>query len=454
MQTFAPRALSSEHTMLVSHVMYAALNAVDPTRAVEAVLKLEDNILWVGDRQYRLDNYAHILLVGVGKAAPAMGRGVVNRLGSRIEKGLLICKHLPAPDDAPFPPQIHCLQGNHPVPAQDSLNSAGQLAQLLAHSDPATLVISLISGGGSALMTLPQAGVSLEDLQQLTRQLLACGAEIGEINTLRKHLDQVKGGGLVQLSAPAQIVSLILSDVVGSPLEVIASGPTSPDPSTYAGALAVLKKYALEDQVPPVVRQFLISGENGLVPETLKPGDPRLEKVYNLVVGDNRTAAAAALSAAQNLGVHGRILTDSLTGEASQAGHFLAETLQKARLEGPPNQAQCLIAGGETTVTLQGSGLGGRNQEVALASGAALAGLPNIALVTLATDGEDGPTNAAGAVVTGESLGRAQRLHLDPFTALAQNDSYPFFESLGDLVKIGPTGTNVNDLNFLWVFQD
>jgi len=449
---FKPAALTSERADVVKKVMDAALGAVDPAQAVALNMHLQNDLLYVADTPYTLSEYAQIIAVGVGKAAPAMARGLLNVLGERVKNGVLICKHLPPMQDSLFPKGIVCLPGDHPVPGQDSLKSALQLADLLALCDSRTLVFCLISGGGSALMTLPYQGVSLQDLQVLTRLLLACGAEIGEINTLRKHLDRIKGGGMAQLAFPARIISLILSDVVGSPLDVIASGPTTPDPSTFMDALAILKKYNLLSAAPESVMQILKSGAEGELPETLKVGDPCLNQVQNRVIGENRTAALAALQMAEKLGFETQWQTSSLTGEACQVGRQLAEVMRLRRADSSLQQPFCVMAGGETTVTLRGPGLGGRNQEVALAAVELLAGLKNIALVTLATDGEDGPTDAAGAVVTGESLARAQNLGLDPKIFLAQNDSYHFFESMGDLVKTGPTGTNVNDINLLFFY--
>jgi glycerate 2-kinase len=449
---FNPGALSPERAAVVQKVIEAALRAVDPVEAVSSNLDLKDDALRVGATTYPLTDAYRVLLLGAGKAAPAMARGLVNVLGDRVKKGVLICKHLPPQEDDLLSHGIICLQGNHPVPGIDSFKSAAQLADMLSKCDSSTLVFCLISGGGSALMSLPYNGVSLEDLQILTRLLLASGAEIGEMNALRKHLDQLKGGRLAQLAAPARVISLILSDVVGSPLDVIASGPTTPDRSTFADALAVLKKYGLIDKTPESIIRVLNSGAKGAIPETLKPGDAHLSRVQNLVVGENRTAGLAALDMAKNQGFKTEWLSDSLTGEARQAGLKLAEILRWHRLNQPLHQPLCLVAGGETTVTLHGSGLGGRNQEVALAAVEALSGVGDAALVTLATDGEDGPTDAAGAVVTGESLKRAGSMGIDPNIALAQNDSYHFFESLDDLVKIGPTGTNVNDINLLFLF--
>jgi hydroxypyruvate reductase len=345
------------------------------------------------------------------------------------------------------------LPGGHPIPTGDSLRSAQSLAEFLADGRADDLVFCLISGGGSALMTLPQDGVSLEDMQSLTRLLLASGADIGEINTLRKHLDRVKGGGLARLAAPAQLVTLVLSDVIGSPLDVIASGPTVADLSTYGDAYGILEKYHLDAKAHAAVISSLHKGLRGESPETVKPGDSLLERVTNQVIASNTHAAQAALAQAQAEGFNPLLLTTYLQGEAVQAGGVLASILRQVQDTGQPvARPACIVVGGETTVTLRGSGLGGRNQELALGAVRLLAGLPGVALVTLATDGEDGPTDAAGAIVTGDILPRASGLGLELQRAMQENDSYHFFDPTKALLKPGPTGTNVNDLAFLFAF--
>ena len=303
------------------------------------------------------------------------------------------------------------------------------------------------------MCTLPVEGVSLDDMQTLTRLLLKSGAEIGEINSLRKHLDRVKGGGLARWLFPAQVVTLIVSDVIGSPLEVIASGPTVADPSTFEEAIQILHKYNLIQATPASILAHLRKGlaDPGL--ESVKPGDPALERVQNLVIASNYQAAQAAAEEARRRGFNTLILTTYLHGEAAQAGMLLASILKQMALTGEPlARPACLIAGGETTVTVHGTGLGGRNLEAALGSVYDLAGIADCALVTLGTDGEDGPTDAAGALVTGESLGKGRSLQVTPLVFLANNDSYHFFERAGGLIKTGPTGTNVNDLAFLFAF--
>jgi len=327
------------------------------------------------------------------------------------------------------------------------------MADLLRGAGERDLVVCAISGGGSALMTLPVAGVSLADLQALTQILLRCGATINQINTLRKHLSQVAGGQLARLAHPAAVVSLILSDVVGDPLDVIASGPTVADPTTFADAWQIVADFGVAGQLPQAIIGHLQAGLSGALPDTPKPGDASLERVQNVVIGSNRSAGRAAAAAAEQLGFDTLLLTSFLEGEASQVGRVLAglgKGLARAEAMHPVGRPlarpACLVLGGETTVTLRGDGKGGRNQEMALSAALALAGWPDLLVACLATDGTDGPTDAAGAFADGSTVPRAAALGMRAAEYLARNDAYPFFHRLGDLIIIGPTQTNVNDL--------
>jgi len=337
---------------------------------------------------------------------------------------------------------VRIREAGHPLPDERGLAATEELLALASSAGPEDLVLALISGGGSALLTKPAPGVSLADLQKLTDLLLASGAEIGEINQLRQRLDVVKGGGLARVVSPANLAALILSDVVGDPLELIASGPTVITASPKQAALATVRKYALEDHLPGSIRSAL--RRPPLPP--FAPNQPN-----NILVGNNETAGRAAMAEAQRLGYQAELLTTRLKGEASEVGRAYGQRLRQFASQMAPRPA-VWVAGGETTVTLSGGGLGGRNQELALAAVAALDGLPAAALVALATDGGDGPTDAAGAVITGETLARAQALGLDPDIFLHNNDSYHFFRQLGDGLTPGPTRTNVNDLLFLFCF--
>lgn len=445
------------HRERVLRILNAALSAVEPGQAITHHLQREDNWLIAEAARYNLNDFQRIRLVGLGKAAVPMAIATTEILGTYISDGVVVTKfgHLDAPN---LPDRIQFIESSHPVPDQHSVTAATRVREFLLDGQPDDLVIVLISGGGSALLVDPVPGLTLSDLQVLTRLLLACGADIRQINCLRKHLDRVKGGGLARWAAPARLVVLILSDVVGDPLDVIASGPTTADPTTYQDAGNILTRYNILQQTPAPILAVLESGLHGKLIETLKPGDPIFERVQNVLVGSNNQAAQAAINQARKEGFNTKLLTTSLQGEARQGGSLMAMTLRRVVESGQPvSRPACLVAGGETTVSLISAdkkqipiGLGGRNQELALAAVRDLAGLRNVMLVTLATDGGDGPTDAAGAVVTGETLQKALTLSLEPQTFLEQHDSYHFFEALGDLLKTGPTQTNVNDLTFLF----
>jgi glycerate 2-kinase len=406
-------------------VIAAALDAVDPFQAVQKYLPE------MGGRVFGL---------GIGKAAIPMMDALAERVS--LAGFLAVTKFASGLRGDRYT----VMEGGHPVPDARSLHAGQRVLEFVSSLNEDDTLVCLISGGGSALVTAPY--VPLEDLQTLTSLLLSSGARIDEINTLRRQLDRVKGGGLAR-ATKARIVSLILSDVIGNPLEAIASGPTVPDPTTKVDAIAILQKYKLEKEVPKSILDILLS-----VPSLalVKDGSGSIDgRVQNLIVGDNKLAALAALEQAEQEGFQAEILTNELQGEAREAGRELAHRLRAESSK--RTRPFCLIAGGETTVTLRGKGKGGRNQELALSTVDELNGLENVVLVALATDGDDGPTDAAGAVVTGESAQRAESLGLDVADSLSRNDSYPFFRALGDLLQTGPTGTNVNDLIFLCALE-
>ena len=442
-----------EREASVTRIINAALNAADPAKAVCHYVQRDGDQLTIDGQVYALAAYRRIWLVGAGKAGASMARAVADILRDRLDGGVIIVKEGYA-DLSGFKnlTGLQIVEASHPLPDGRGLRATQAIIELLHACEPDDLVICLISGGASALLTAPVKDVSLADLQALTRLLLACGANINEINTLRKHLDQVKGGQLARLAQPAKIAALILSDVVGSPLDVIGSGPTVPDSTSFADAYAVLERYGLLDQAPPSIVDYLQLGCRGGVPETPKTEDPLFSRVQNVIVGSNLQAAEAARRQALTEGFNAMLLTTYLQGEARHAGRWLAAIARQIVTTGQPlPPPACLVVGGETTVTLVGDGLGGRNQEIALGAVADLTDLPGVLLLTLATDGGDGPTDAAGAVVTGETLQRAAQLGLYPGDYLMRNDAYNFFKALGDLFVTGPTGTNVNDLAFLFV---
>ncbi|GAP08473.1 glycerate 2-kinase [Anaerolinea thermolimosa] len=435
----------------MARVMAAAVNAVDPREAVRRYLRREGQRLWVGDELYDLQSVRRVWVVGAGKAGYPMAQAVEDILGAWIAGGLVIVKDGYAPEAVRLP-HIEIAFAAHPVPDERGVEGTRRILSLLQQAGADDLVLCLLSGGGSALLTAPAEGISLADVQALTSLLLACGAAIDEINALRKHIDQVKGGALARMAAPARVAALILSDVIGDRLDVIASGPCFPDESTFSDAWSVLERYALADRVPESIRVHLQAGLRGETGETPKPGDPLFQRVQNLVVASNLQAARAALHQARAEGWHTLLLTTFLQGEASQAGRALASIARQVAATGEPlPRPACLVAGGETTVTLHGQGLGGRNQELALGAVEDMRGLENAFLIALATDGGDGPTDAAGAVVSGDTLARAFSRGFHPGHFLARNDAYHFFQPLGDLLLPGPTRTNVNDLTFLFL---
>jgi glycerate 2-kinase len=435
-------------------IIHAALAAVDPRGAVLAHLSLTGDTLRIGERAYDLRQIERIVVVGAGKAGAPMAAALTDLLGDRISEGYVNVKYGYTADVAG---PIVIQEASHPVPDAAGLLGAQHVAALLRGLTERDLVIVLLSGGGSALLPLPALDLELADLQKLTNLLLRSGATINELNAARKHCSQLQGGGLARLAAPAQVAALILSDVVGSPLDTIASGPTVPDTSTYAAVLALLERYAVTDLVPKRVLSHFKQGEAGYIAETPKPGDPLFAQVNNVVVGDNASAARAAVAEAQRRGWHSSLLTTFVQGEAREVGRVIAGLAQGIAWGAsdltPP---VCLVLGGETTVTIRGEGLGGRNQEMALSAALALDGYPlpagrEVAITCLATDGSDGPTDAAGAIVTCDTVTRGRDLGLDPHAALTANDSYHYLAATGALLVTGPTNTNVNDLALIFV---
>jgi glycerate 2-kinase len=408
----------------ILRILTAALEAVDPFKAVQEHLPLIDG---------------RVFGLAIGKAAIPMMDALAGRISLSAE--LAVTKFASGLDRELYT----VIEGGHPIPDARSLNAGQRVLEFVSSLHQDDTLVCLISGGGSALVTAPYEGISLEDMQSLTSLLLSSGARIDEINTLRRHLDRLKGGGLAR-ATKARVISLILSDVIGNPLEAIASGPTAPDPTTREDALKILKKYKIEKQMPYSILQHLIRASSQPLAED--GGGSISGRVQNLIIGDNRLAARAALEQAEREGFHNEILTNELQGEAREVGREMAHRLRVSISN--RTRPFCLIAGGETTVTITGDGKGGRNQEFALAAVNELAGLKDILFIALATDGDDGPTDAAGAVVTGGSAQRAESLGLHVADYLSRNDAYSFFEKVGDLLKTGPTGTNVNDLALLF----
>ena len=426
-----------------AQILDQALRAADPRPAIARTLRVEGDALVVAETTHPLPSHGRVIVVGAGKAGAAMAQAVEDILGDRVTAGVVAVKtgHI-----APLR-RIRLREAGHPLPDNAGRAAAEEILTLLTGLTPDDLVLCLISGGGSALLPLPHPGLTLPDMMRTTDLLLRSGADITEMNTVRKHLSRIAGGQLARAAAPARLVTLVVSDIVGSPLDAIASGPTVPDPTTYADALGILEKYRLTDQVPPAVLAALRRGEAGTLPETPKPGDPAFAHTQVVIVLDNAAATRAAHRAAADLGFHTLLLSTSIEGEAREVGRVLAGIAREiAATDHPVPRPACIVAGGETTVTVTGSGRGGRNQEVALGAARPLDGLPDVLVVSFATDGTDGPTDAAGAVADGTTLARAKAKGLDPNRHLAMNDAYSLLDALGDLIRTGPTNTNVSDV--------
>jgi len=438
---------------LIKRILGSALNSVNPIDIVNNAIELEKDNLIIANKIIRLKSEQKIYLIGFGKASQLMAVGLKKKLGGKLNTGLIISKHLDPQLEKKLNPQIHTLVSGHPIPTEASINNTIKLIDFIRNTENDCLLICLISGGGSALLTKPAQNITLENLKVITSTLLKSGASITEMNTIRKHVDEIKGGGLARLTYPRQMITLIISDVVGDPLSMIASGPTTFDETTFLDALNIINKYDLNEITDKHIIDYLNKGKTGIKPETLKAEDPILNNVNNFIIANNHIASLSAQNKARNLGITCEIITNQLCGSAVEAGRYLGEFAQKIfQGQSPITRPACLIAGGETTVIVKGSGLGGRNQEVALSAAISISGIPNSYIVTLATDGEDGPTDAAGAIVSGETIRQAQSIGLNANEFLLRNDSFHFFEKTGLLIKTGPTGTNVNDLNFVFMF--
>jgi glycerate-2-kinase len=410
-------------------IFQAALEAVDPERLVADALRLE-----------RPRPRGRLLVLAVGKAALGMANGAARVLGDAIGDGVLITPSGTAGAD---PRGFRVYRGGHPLPDSQSLAGAEHVRRLVAAAGPEDHVLLLLSGGGSAMLTLPHPDVSLDDVRAVAERLMRAGAGIRELNTVRKHLETLKGGRLARLAHPASVTGLILSDVVADPPDVIASGPVSADPTTYGDALRVLETRGVLADVPAAVQDHLTRGARGELDETPKPGDPSLAGVGVRIVGSAALAAHRAMEEAVRRGYDARVESATVTGEAREVGESLAA---HALALGSAGRPSCSVFAGETTVTVRGNGSGGRNQELALAAALRLDGQPGAIVFSAGTDGLDGPTDAAGALATGTSIARARELGVDAAEHLERNDSYAFFDALDDLVRTGPTGTNVMDL--------
>ncbi len=432
-------------------IFFKAIAAVNPSEALQKTVHLEKNILKMkipnnGEKSFDLSQFQRVFLIGTGKASASMAQAMEEIFNDHLTSGIIITKHghgLPLK-------KTEVIEAGHPLPDQEGLEGAKKIQSLLKESTEKDLVIFLISGGGSALLPLPANGISLKEKQRTTQLLLDCGADIIEINTIRKHISEIKGGWLARWAYPSTVLTFILSDVVGDRLDSIASGPTVPDPTTFQEAWDILEKYDLLSKVPSTVRHHLLSGKEGKTEETPKPGDKVFDQVHNVLIGSNILALRAAEAEARSLGFNTLILSSSMVGETREAARFHGALVKEVFASGHPiPRPACIISGGETTVTIKGQGKGGRNQEFVLAGAFEIQGLEKTVLLSGGTDGTDGPTDAAGAIADHTTIKRAQRLGLNAKVHLNNNDAYPFFERLGDLFITGPTQTNVMDVRIL-----
>jgi glycerate-2-kinase len=432
---------------LLKKLIVRGLTAVNARTAVGRAISRNGVKLVIGRRRYDLSRYERVVVVGAGKATASMARAVEQRLGPRLHGGFVVVKYGHVVPTR----RIVVAEAGHPVPDRSGQRAAARLCAMAAELGPRDLLIVLLSGGASSLLPAPVAGVTLADKQRTTQELLRCGASIHDINTVRKHLSRIKGGRLAELTE-ATVVTVILSDVLGDDLSAVASGPTVPDPTTYQEAVAILKRDRIWRVLPQRVRQHLERGCQGFVSETPKPGSSLFRRVHHHIVGNNAAAVAAVIRAAREAGLRTLVYTPALTGEARVEGQRFGALARNIVREGKPLQRPCcVVAGGETTVTVTGKGTGGRAQEFAAAAALEIAGLAKVWVVAIGTDGTDGPTDAAGAVIDGHTVSRAQRLSVDLKGALKRHNTYPALKKLQQLIITGPTGTNVNDLYLLLV---
>ena len=419
-------------------IFSAAVTAVQPERLIPQYLKLYDGNIQLGDEVIPETKIENFFVAGAGKAAAAMSAEVEKVLGYRIKDGAVAIKA----GQRMSLKYIRQVEAGHPVPDDNSVVAANEIAGVVKKAHRHDAIIFLLSGGASSLMMDIPYGCSLQEIQTVFELLLKSGASIDEVNVVRKHLSELKGGQLLRDVKSHHIFTFIISDVIGNDLSIIGSGPTAPDPSTFTDAMAILEKYELTKSIPPPVMNHLEKGAGKIIHDTLKEKDRIFNHCSNYIIGDNNMALQAAAGEASALGYETRIITSTMSGDAEEAAKKWADDV----LAHKSQKKYCLVAGGETTVKVTGSGKGGRNQQFALAAGIALQHEPNISLLAAGTDGNDGPTDAAGAVVDHDTMAAARDKGLDAEKYLRNNDAYTFFDRSGGLLKTGPTQTNVMDI--------
>lgn len=435
-------------------IFLAGVEAVNPYGLVLQAVYLNGKNLNIGDVAYNLNHFKSIIVVGAGKATAPMAQAMESILGDVIDDGKIIVKY----GHTARLKRTKVVEASHPVPDIAGVKGTEDIIKMLKNADKETLIICLISGGGSALLVSPYTGITLRDKQSVTGFLLKSGATIDELNTVRKHLSKVKGGRFAEVAYPATLVTIVLSDVIGDRIDVIASGPTVPDPTTFQNAMHVIEKYNLKNRLPARVLKLFKQGLNGKIKDTPKSGEPFFKKTETIVIGSIKNAIASAKEKARSLGFDTEVITSKLQGEARDAPRYLAARaieVQNSLRSG--DKPKCLISGGETTVTVKGNGIGGRNQELALSFAMEIEGIKGITMLSAGTDGTDGPTDAAGAFVDGNTIVSARELGIVPEIYLENNNSYNFFKRLDFVSKrrhhliTGPTGTNVMDMQIILV---
>lgn len=441
--------LNRKARKLALNSLETALKAADPSDIIKSKVKLKEGLLTINKHQFDLKKFNKIFVVGGGKASGSMAEALEIILKDRITDGTL---NVPYAHGHYKVQRIKLQEASHPVPDEAGVKGTKHMLDLVSHADENDLIICLISGGGSSLMPLPLDEISLQDKKMVTEVLLKSGAPINEINAVRKHISDFKGGWLAKKAYPATVINLLLSDVVGDPLDAIASGPAVPDSTTFQDAIKVLKKYTLWNKIPESVKKALLNGEKGFVSETPKADDIAFKKVYNFIVGNNRSASLAAYDKLRDAGFNTLFLTSYMEGEARHVGRMFAAIVREIVASGKPiPKPSGIVAGGETTVTVVGKGAGGRNQEIALGAALKIDRVEGAVIASISTDGIDGPTDAAGALADGKTIFRSRELELNAEELLADNNSYAFFSELDDLIFTGPTGTNVNDISVIVV---
>jgi glycerate 2-kinase len=429
----------------ISRIIESVLSSADPRKAVEKYFSFQNNIIKAGDQFIERDKYEKIYLLAIGKASIPMIQSAAAMLGNALNKGLAVTKSIGS--DLGIGSNISIICGDHPIPGKNSILAADTILEFISEVTQKDLIVFLISGGGSALITKPGPGLNLTDLQETTRCLLNASVPIQEINTIRKHLDLVKGGGLLKRVQNARIMTLILSDVVGNDLGIVASGPSMPDPSSYTDCMDIISKHHLERSIPEVVIKYLQNGMAGRIPETCKPGQNN-NIHQEVLIGNIDLVLEMVMELGKELGFQIHRATQYLAGDIEdESDRVFWEFKEFIKTSG--NEKYLMAWGGEVTVEHKGSGKGGRNLHMALLCAKAIAGMEGVIGISLATDGEDGSTDAAGAMFDGSTLERGAKLGLDYSENLENQSSYDYFKTLGDLLITGSTGTNINDIFIL-----